>query len=103
MSHASTPTGSQALPCFDHQPRTRVVFGAGSIERAGELARELGAKKVLLVTDPGIVAAGHAAYLRENLEAAGLNVTTFDRARENPTTRCVASCLAVAKRAHPDT
>src|SRR5262245_45204996 len=103
MSHVSKPTGSQALPWFDHEPRTRVVFGAGSMERAGELARELGAKKVLLVTDPGIVAAGHAARLRENLEAAGLKVTTFDRACENPTTRCVASCLAVAKRARPDT
>jgi alcohol dehydrogenase len=103
MSHASMPTDPEALPCFDHQPRTRVVFGADSIERAGELARELGAKKILLVTDPGIVAAGHADHLRENLEDAGLKVTTFDRARENPTTRCVASCLSVARRARPDT
>jgi alcohol dehydrogenase len=80
-----------------------LVFGADTIERAGGLVRELGAKKVLLVTDPGIVAAGHADHLRENLETAGLKVTTFDRARENPTTRCVASCLSVAKRARPDT
>ena len=103
MSHPVPHPGSEALPCFDHQPRTRVVFGADSIDRAGELARELGAKKVLLVTDPGIVAAGHADHLFENLEAAGLKVTTFGRARENPTTRCVASCLAVARRVRPDT
>ena len=70
MSHPAPHPGSEALPCFDHQPRTRVVFGADSIDRAGELARELGAKKVLLVTDPGIVAAGHADHLFENLEAA---------------------------------
>ena len=62
MSHPVPHPGSEALPCFDHQPRTRVVFGADSIDRAGELARELGAKKVLLVTDPGIVAAGHAGF-----------------------------------------
>src|SRR5215471_7887014 len=102
MSRASMPAESEALSCFDHQPRTRVVFGADSIERAGELARELGAQKILLVTDPGIVAAGHADRLCKNLEGAGLKVTTFDRARENPTTRCVASCLAVARRSRPD-
>ncbi len=45
---------------FDHQPRTRIVFGLKAAERAGELARETGIKKALLVTDPGLVAAGHA-------------------------------------------
>jgi alcohol dehydrogenase len=67
------------------------------VNRVGELARELGGKSVLLVTDPGIVAAGHAAHVRKNLEAAGLRVTVFDKARENPTTKCVDACVAVAK------
>jgi len=48
------------LAGFDHQPRTRIVFGVDSLERLGELARELSARRVLLVTDAGIVAAGHA-------------------------------------------
>ena len=34
-----------------------------------------------------------------NLEAAGLRVTAFDQARENPTTKCVDACLATAKAA----
>jgi alcohol dehydrogenase len=46
-----------------------VVFGAGAIARLGELARELGASRVLVVTDPGVVAAGHAA-LGESLRKA---------------------------------
>jgi len=41
---------------FDYQPRTRVVFGVNSIERVGDLAKSLAARKVLLVTDSGIVA-----------------------------------------------
>ena len=67
-----------------HQPRTRIIFGVNSVERAGELAREVGAKKVLLVTDQGIfVAAGHAARVRRLLtETAGLKVTLFGKARE---------------------
>jgi len=79
------------------------VFGAGSVDRAGELARESGARHVLLVTDAGIVAAGHAAHVQRSLEAAHLRATLFDRARENPTTRCVDDCVAAAKAAGIDT
>lgn len=88
---------------FDFCPRTRLVVGAGSAHRAGELARELGATHTLLVTDAGIVAAGHAARVERILAAAGLRVTVFDRAKENPTTRCVDDCTAVAKAAGIDT
>ncbi|HZV33744.1 MAG TPA: iron-containing alcohol dehydrogenase [Verrucomicrobiae bacterium] len=92
-----------AIPSFDHQPRTRIVFGVNSIERAGELAREIGSKKVLLVTDSGIVAAGHAERVQRILEAAGLKVVLFGKTRENPTTCDVDDCLAIAKDAAIDT
>jgi len=91
------------LTSFDHQPRTRLVFGEGSVGRVGELARDLGAKNVLLVTDAGIVAAGHAGNVRQLLEAAKLRVTEFDQARENPTTKCVDDCVAVAQAMGIDT
>jgi alcohol dehydrogenase len=90
------------LAPFDHPPRTRLVFGVDSAQRLGELARELPARAVFLVTDPGIVAAGHAPHVIKILEAQGLKVTVFDRAEENPTTRCVEQCLAVARGANVD-
>ena len=72
MSKSVNPTpvalqqdGTSILSAFDYQPRTRLVFGVGCIERVGELTRELGCKKVLLVTDSGIVAAGHADRVRK--------------------------------------
>ncbi len=91
------------LAAFDHQPRTRLVFGVNSVGRIGELAGELGARRVLVVTDPGIVTAGHAARVEHALQAAGLGVVVFDQVRENPTTRCVDHCLRVAREAHIDT
>ncbi len=103
MTRQSAPPDLGSLPPFDHQPRTRLVFGVDSASRAGELAREIGAKRILLVTDPGIVAAGHALRVRGNLEAQGLHVSVFDKARENPTTRCVEDCVAVARAAGIDT
>ncbi|MBI3415395.1 MAG: iron-containing alcohol dehydrogenase [Verrucomicrobia bacterium] len=91
------------LLSFDHQPHTRLVFGANSVERVGDLARELGASRVLVVTDPGIVTAGHAQRVEHFLQAAGLAVVFFDQVHENPTTRDVAKCLAVARAASIDT
>jgi alcohol dehydrogenase len=85
---------------FDFQPRTRVIFGPGAIDRLGEFARALGTH-ALLVSDAGIVAAGYVEQARESLKAAGVNATIFDEVRENPTTREVAQCLDVARTVRP--
>ena len=103
MSHSGNHPPPTPPTGFDFQPRTRLVLGVNSVERVGELAREAGARKVLLVTDHGLVAAGHAGHVRAFLEAAGLVVTVFDKALENPTTRCVDHCAAAAKHAGVDT
>src|SRR5438094_83673 len=103
MTAKSTPTKPDSLPSFDYQPRTRIVFGLNSVERVGELARGLGAKVVLVVTDPGIVTAGHADRVEHILQSCGLGVVVFDEVHENPTTRDVDKCLAVAKSAGIDT
>ena len=94
MTSAGHATDPAAL--FDFVPRTRLVFGAHSVERVGELAAELAGRRVLLVTDPGLVKAGHAARVQESLVKSGLRVSLFDRAKENPTTKCVDECVAVA-------
>jgi alcohol dehydrogenase len=88
---------------FDFNPRTRVVFGPGTVDRVGALAGEWNAERVLLVTDPHLVEAGHAARARRSLEAAGQTVVLYDAVRENPTTEDVDACLAVARDATIDT
>ena len=99
MHSETTPLTSDA---FDSQPRTRLIFGVNSVEKVGRLAAELGARSVLVVTDKGIVAAGHAQRVEHSLQAAGLGVVTYDRVRENPTTRDIDDCLQVARAASID-
>ncbi len=94
-----TPTIPAIL---DFQPRTRIVFGAGAVDRLGELVREYGGTRVLVVSDPGIVAAGHVDPAEASLSAAGLCVTRFADVCENPTTEVVEACLAVAKEHNVD-
>ena len=86
-----------ALASFDFDPRTRVVFGAGTVTRLGELTRELGGTRVLVVTDDGIERAGHVAKAVASLREAGLDVIVFKDVQPNPTTDDVDQGLAVAK------
>ena len=81
---------------FDIQPRTRTIFGPGSLDRLGELAAGLGTR-ALLVSDPGVVAAGYPNRAIPLLMRAGVEVTLFDGVEENPTTANVAAGVAVAR------
>lgn len=93
---------SDGLPGFDYQPRTRLVFGAGAVAQTGAIAREFGARRVLVVTDSGLVRAGHPQRVEASLRAAGLEVALYDKLHENPTTRDVDECVAVARAAGID-
>jgi alcohol dehydrogenase len=64
----------------------RVVFGPGTLAQLGDVARELGGKRVLMVTDPGLEEAGHPQRAVQYLQDAGLDVFVFDQVLENPTT-----------------
>jgi alcohol dehydrogenase len=87
---------------FDFQCPTRILFGPGKLAELGRVAAALGAKRALLVTDPGIVAAGHALRGRDSLESSNIAVTVFDNVAENPTTDHVNAGLTAAKESRPD-
>jgi alcohol dehydrogenase len=82
---------------FDFQPVTRLVFGSDKIELLGKFIQEFHVKRVLVVSDPGVVAAGHTAHGIAAIEAEGLRVATFTDVRENPTTEDVDRGLKVAR------
>lgn len=79
-----------------------VVFGDGTLDSLGEAAAELGARRVLLVTDPGLERAGHAEHGIDSLTGARVEVSVFDGVEENPTTRHVAAGVEAARAYEPD-
>lgn len=86
---------------FDFQPRTRIVFGANKIDALGELASECGARRALVVSDAGIIKAGHTQRGIDSLSKAGLQTSLFDAVQENPTTADVEAGVKFAKRHDP--
>jgi alcohol dehydrogenase class IV len=60
------------------------VFGQGACNLAGRYARNYGAQKVLVVTDPGIIAAGWTDQVTASLTAAALPYVIFSQVTPNP-------------------
>ena len=67
----------------------QLVFGPGSLSTIGPSAREMGAGRVLLVTDPSIREAGHLEHALASLGEAKTESLIFDQVQENPTTGSV--------------
>jgi hydroxyacid-oxoacid transhydrogenase len=81
---------------------TPVKFGPGAADDAGwELAR-LGVRRALLVTDPGVAAAGHPERVRSAIAAAGIEVVVYDGAHVEPTLESFEQAAAFARDARVD-
>ncbi len=82
-------------------------FGRGASREVGwdveQLVATAGgeARRVLLVTDPGVAATGHPARVAEAMEQRGLDVVLFDRARVEPTDASLEEAVAFARDAGP--
>ena len=77
------------MTTFDFRPRTRIMFGPGEFARLGELAREQGGTRCLLIADAGMVEAGYANEATRALKARRMEVFAFHDFAANPTTAMV--------------
>jgi len=102
LNHSIVADRSVSVPAFDFNQRTRVIFGCGSFARLGESARELNARRVLLVTDVGLRKTGYSDLAESSLRSSGLEVALFDQVSENPTTDDVERCVGFARSANVD-
>ncbi|MDO3377287.1 iron-containing alcohol dehydrogenase [Geoalkalibacter halelectricus] len=61
-----------------------IIFGCGSLSQVGESARRLGASKVFVVSDEGVIGAGWVEKALHYLHAAGLKTSVFSALTTNP-------------------
>lgn len=91
-----------ALPDILRHSPVRVVFGPGRLADLGMLAREEGAQRTLVVSDSGVVAAGHVERAVASLRDAGIETRVFADVSVNPTTDEVDAGVRFCQSDTPD-
>jgi alcohol dehydrogenase class IV len=80
----------------------QLLFGRNAIRQLGEVAGRLGAKRVLLVTDPVLTKNGLAERVGAPLREGGVAVEVFSGGEPEPSMRAAESCIAAARQFQPD-
>ena len=73
------------------------LIGTGTVGRVGELTKHLGGKKILIVTDSGVVQAGLLDKVKEPLEKESIEFGIFDSCEPNCPVDVVQRCAQFAK------
>jgi alcohol dehydrogenase len=81
---------------LDFQLRTRLIFGNGALARLGQLARELGFRRSLLVADSGVLDCGYVEEASKLLKDVGIEVETFHGFDINPDASMIEAGRAYA-------
>lgn len=80
----------------------KVEHGAGSLAQLGNLVAELEGHRAMIVTDPGVRAAGHVDRALEAFSGKSIEACVFDGVEENPTTEHVETGKRFAVEHHID-
>lgn len=71
-----------------------IVFGRGVLEQVGKAVRRLGVTRVLVLSDPGIIAAGWLEHMLPYIEQEGLGYAIWTGVTPNPKDHEVAAGAA---------
>jgi alcohol dehydrogenase class IV len=74
-------------------------FGAGASAEVGHDLASYGARRVLLVTDEGVMATGHPTRIAEQIWQHGIETVIFDGARVEPTDASLDEAVDFAREA----
>ena len=61
-----------------------IIYGLGSLSQIGPSAKRLGGERILLVTDPGLLAAGWVDESVKYLKEENLQYVVYDNVVTNP-------------------
>ena len=76
-------------------------FGPGASDEIGYDLAQYDARRVLVVTDPGVAATGHPERVAEQIRKFGLDAQVTDLAHVEPTDRSLAAAIEHARETGP--
>lgn len=84
---------------FTFNTSKSIQFGAGAIGRIGEIVSGQIGNRVMLITDPGMMATGIIERAIDNLRAAGVDVTLFKDVAADPPEHVILEAVETARAA----
>ncbi|MFF5986816.1 hydroxyacid-oxoacid transhydrogenase [Prauserella flavalba] len=81
---------------------TPLKFGAGAVDEIGWDLAQLGAERVLIVTDPGVAATGVPQRVADAAKAGGLTVEVYDQVHVEPTDVSITEAVEFARQSSWD-
>ncbi len=82
---------------FTYHLPTKIIFGLPALEALNNELNLLAARRVLLVSDPGLADIGLVEHLRAGLSTEGRDISAFTQVSSNPTSDEVAVGLTAAR------
>lgn len=79
-----------------------IKFGAGATREVGSDMKDLGARRVMVVTDPRLAASEPVAIALEALKKEGIEAVLFDQVRVEPNDKSFKEAIAFASEGHFD-
>jgi len=79
----------------------QLKFGPGAADEIGFDLAQYGARRVLVITDPGVAAAGAPQRVADQMAAFGIEARVFDGAHVEPTDASMEAAIAHARESGP--
>ena len=80
----------------------QLTFGPGAVAQVGQLVRDEGATRLLVVTDQNLVTAGIAQRVTDSLRAAKIDVETFAAGEAEPAIETAEAVIGIAGKTRPN-
>ncbi|WP_392507386.1 hydroxyacid-oxoacid transhydrogenase [Naumannella halotolerans] len=93
--------GGQATETIFTYGAPQLKFGSGASAELGYDLSLTGAKRVLVVTDPGIAASGHPQRIADQMGRFGIEAQVFDQVHVEPTDESLALAVGWARENGP--
>lgn len=87
---------------FMFQLPRKVLFGNGAIHQIGAEIKNLNVRRLIIVTDPGVVKAGLLADVISSMKKERIQSDLFDQVKPDPPISVVEECTRKVKKEHFD-
>ncbi|MDN3523589.1 iron-containing alcohol dehydrogenase [Halomonas ramblicola] len=87
---------------FSFEMPTKIEFGIGLTRRLGEFVESLGGSKALVITDPGLIAAGVVERVTSALSQRGIEHVVFSEVESEPDARGVEASVELFRESKCD-